>query len=288
MTPAPRSNAAPPSTAAGGAWRGAKYHGLGNDFLIALLPEAPPGASDLARRLCARRTGIGADGLLVGTPSARPGVDLVFHLWNSDGSTAEISGNGIRCLGHAEARRRGVDHLDLVVETPAGDRKLEVRPGRGPADVVASVSMGAAGPGPAVDSLPASPTVTARRSVTVDLGNPHVVVLVDDPDAVDVATAGPAIEAAFTGGINVHFVAPTDDGGLRLRVWERGAGVTEACGSGASAAAYAAHEWGLVADRVRVSMPGGDAEVLVGDELTLVGPSVFVADVEIPETVEVD
>jgi diaminopimelate epimerase len=133
-----------------------------------------------------------------------------------------------------------------------------------------------------VDSLPAAPTVDPRRTVTVDLGNPHVVVLVDDPDAVDVAVAGPLIEAAFAGGINVHFVAPTDDGGLRLRVWERGAGITEACGSGATAAAFAAHEWGLVSDRVRVAMPGGDAEVLIGDELTLIGPSEFIADIEIP------
>jgi diaminopimelate epimerase len=282
MTPDPRPTAAPSTV------RAAKYQGLGNDFLVALLPEVPGDAAALARRVCARRTGVGADGLIVGTPSSRPDVDLVLHLWNADGSSAEISGNGIRCLAHAEARRRGVDSLDLVVETPAGDRALQVRPGGHRDQVVASVSMGSAKPGPVVDALPPAPTVTPRRTATVDLGNPHVVVLVDDPDAVDVGLAGPRIEAAFPGGINVHFVAPTDGGGLRLRVWERGAGVTEACGSGAAASAFAAHEWGLAAGRVRVSMPGGDAEVVIGDELTLIGPSEFIADVQIPNRADID
>jgi diaminopimelate epimerase len=259
-----------------------KHHGLGNDFLVALALRVPDDPAVLARHVCARRTGVGADGLIVGTPSTRPGIDLVMHLWNADGSVAEISGNGIRCLAHAEARRRGETTLDLVIETLAGDRAIAVRPGPDPDAVLASVSMGTARPGPQLEGTPGAPSVEARRAVTVDLGNPHVVILVDDPGAVELEVAGPTIEAGFPGGINVHFVAPTDDGGLRLRVWERGAGVTEACGSGAVAAAFAAHEWGLVGDRVRVAMPGGDAEVVIGDELTLVGPSVYVADVSLP------
>jgi diaminopimelate epimerase len=145
--------------------------------------------------------------------------------------------------------------------------------------------MGVARPGPLLEGTPHAPTVDAHRAVTIDLGNPHLVLLVDDPGAVDLATAGPSIESHFPGGINVHFIAPTIDGGLRLRVWERGAGITEACGTGAVAAAYAAHQWGLVGDHVRVAMPGGDAEVLVGEELTLIGPSVYIADVIVPTEV---
>jgi diaminopimelate epimerase len=259
-----------------------KHHGLGNDFLVALALRVPDDAADLARRACARRTGVGADGLIVGTPPERPGVDLTMHLWNADGSVAEISGNGIRCLAHAEARRRGAGELQLVIETLSGDRHIEVRPTADPDTVLASVSMGSARPGPLLEGTPHSPTLDARRAVTVDLGNPHLVNLVDDPSAVDLTTAGPSIESHFPGGINVHFIAPTIDGGIRLRVWERGAGITEACGSGAVAAAHAAHEWGLVRDRVRVSMPGGDAEVVVGEELILIGPSVYVADVTLP------
>ncbi|HEX7095364.1 MAG TPA: diaminopimelate epimerase [Acidimicrobiales bacterium] len=260
----------------------AKYHGLGNDFLVVLADAVPPRAAELARALCERRTGVGADGLVVGTPSARAGIDLVFHLWNADGGVAEISGNGIRCLAHAEARRRGVDNLDLRVETLAGDRDVTVRPGRRAHEITASVTMGKPAPGPALGGVPRAPGVDASRATTVDVGNPHLVLLVDDPDRVDVATAGPLIEAGFPGGINVHFVAPRTRDVLRLRVWERGAGVTAACGSGAVAAAYAAHEWGLVGEHVRVEMPGGDADVVLGDQLTLVGPSVFVAEVIVP------
>jgi diaminopimelate epimerase len=258
-----------------------KHHGLGNDFLVALALRVPDDAAALARRVCARRTGVGADGLIVGTPSSRPGVDLVMHLWNADGSVAEISGNGIRCLAHAESRRRG-SAVDLVIETLAGDRRVVVEPSDDLDVVRASVTMGAARPGPQLEGTPHAPTVDARRAATVDIGNPHLVILVDDPSTVDVSVAGPAIESRFPGGINVHFVAPTIDGGLRLRVWERGAGITEACGSGAVAAAHVAHAWGLVGEHVRVAMPGGDAEVVVGEELTLIGPSVYVADVSFP------
>jgi diaminopimelate epimerase len=259
-----------------------KHHGLGNDFLVALALRVPDDAAALARRVCARRTGVGADGLIVGVPSDRPGIDLVMHLWNADGSVAEISGNGIRCLAQAEARRRGLTAVDLCIETLAGDRIVAVSPGPEPDTVHASVQMGSARPGPQLEGTPHAPSVDARKAVTVDLGNPHLVILVDDPGAVDLDTAGPIIESRFPGGMNVHFVAPTIDGGLRLRVWERGAGITDACGTGAVAAAYAAHGWGLVGDRVRVSMPGGDAEVILGEQLTLVGPSVYIADVVVP------
>jgi len=121
------------------------------------------------------------------------------------------------------------------------------------------------------------------------------VLLVDDPRAVDLATEGAWLEQQFADGINVEYITiprdlDGDQAAIDLRVWERGAGITQACGSGACAAAYVAHGWGLVGDRVRVRMPGGDADVVLGADgaVTLVGPSVYVADVVAPDMLPVE
>ncbi|MFM7068826.1 MAG: diaminopimelate epimerase, partial [Actinomycetes bacterium] len=120
------------------------------------------------------------------------------------------------------------------------------------------------------------------RWQTVDVGNPHLVVLVEDPDAVALDAVGPRLESAFPDGVNVHVVA-VRDGSLVLRVWERGAGITQACGSGATAAASVAHDWGLTGTTVEVLMPGGSATVeLAGGHAFLTGPTEFVADVVVP------
>lgn len=260
-----------------------KHHGLGNDFLLTAQPAVPVDAPALAVRLCERHRGIGADGLIVLTPSGREGIDAVMALFNADGSVAEISGNGIRCVAQALAMTRGVREARLVVETLAGDRTLVVHPGATDAEVLVEVDMGTVRNGPPLVREPVAPTVVPRRAATYDIGNPHLVVLVDDPDAVDVGRAGPVLERDYPGGINVHFVAPRPDGGLDLRVWERGAGITAACGSGASVAAHAARTWGLAGDRVAVHMPGGAAEVVVARHLTLIGPSVHIADIEVAD-----
>jgi diaminopimelate epimerase len=259
-----------------------KHHGLGNDFLITFASEVPGDLAALARRLCDRHRGVGADGLIVLTPATRPGVDHVMTLHNADGSRAEISGNGIRCVAQAIALDRGVDTGTFVVETLAGDRTLVLRPGDAPHEVLVEVDMGAVGAGPALVREPVAPTVTPRRAATFDIGNPHLVVLVDDPAEVDLAVAGPAIEADYADGINVHFVAPQGDT-LVLRVWERGAGITAACGSGAVVSAHAVHRWGLTGEHVRVEMPGGAAEVVLGERCTLIGPSVFIAEIVSPD-----
>ncbi|MCU1454503.1 MAG: diaminopimelate epimerase [Acidimicrobiales bacterium] len=279
-----------------------KHHGLGNDFLVALGNAADLAVLDAAQacRWCDRRRGIGADGLLLGATDD-PDWDLVMTLYNADGSLAEMSGNGIRCLAQAEARRRGVDHVTLHILTGGGARQVEVHPGSAgdPASVVARVEMGPARPGPAperadegdVGSLTSTSTLAAatalgldaRRSGTYDLGNPHLVLLVDDPEAVDLAAAGSFHEACYPHGINVHFVAPAPDeaDAMTMRVWERGAGVTEACGTGAVAVARAAHDWGLVGPHVTIHMPGGDVTVDVGDPMVLVGPATYVGTVEL-------
>lgn len=259
-----------------------KHHGLANDFLVALLDELPPDGPDLARRWCDRRTGIGADGLIFGTPS--PNHDLVMTLFNADGSMAEISGNGIRCLAQAEARRQSTDQLDIEIETGAGLRQLVVSAGADPAMALVRVDMGVVGDGPALpDTLPTA-NYQVIQAATADIGNPHVVLHVETLDSVDVAINGPELEALWMpGGINVHFLTVTGTDEITLQHWERGAGVTAACGSGATVSAYLAHGWGLVGGNVHVVMPGGAASVELGDHATLVGPAVHIADIEVAE-----
>ena len=253
-----------------------KLHGLGNDFLLWFQPAVPEGASELAQRWCNRTTGIGADGLIVAIDDR---VAPQFVLFNSDGGRAEISGNGLRCFVHALAARRGVDELETLVSTDVGDRSAHIRGALSETSLV-SVGMGAPNPGPSLDGLDLTVHVDYRRADTVDLGNPHLVIEVEDPSAYDMSVVGPAIEAHFMpAGINVHLVSATE-AGLRMAIWERGAGVTEACGSGACAAAAIASlsrpDHGLF----EVVMPGGAVSVEVADELTLIGPSSYVAALE--------
>ncbi|MEJ5254145.1 MAG: diaminopimelate epimerase [Acidimicrobiales bacterium] len=263
-----------------------KHHGLANDFLVAL--DEANGRDvrvdgELASRLCHRRTGIGADGLIRG---ARPsederanGIDVVMHLFNADGSRAEMSGNGIRCLAQAYSRWHGRDEATIVVRTDGGVREVVVRGGAATVSDV-TVAMGRATAGPSVPG-PLAEQLTGRYR-TVNLGNPHLVIEVSDPSGVDLATEGAWLEQQFPGGINVEYVARgAEPDLLTMTVWERGAGITQACGTGACAAAIAAHEWGLVGTRVRVQMPGGMAEVELGEEIFLTGPAVFVASIEV-------
>ena len=267
----------------------AKYHGLGNDFLIRLDLDAPrlESLSRLAQTLCDRRTGIGADGFICcELPTLR------MHLYNSDGSRAAISGNGLRCLGHAVSTLRlAAGHVDipdtLAIETDAGARRLEVID----IDITSqraelAVEMGTPQPGPDYDQAKIASIMgngsKGLRTETVNIGNPHLVIDVTGDALPDPAEKGPTIEAQFDDGINVEWIRRRADDHIDLVVWERGAGVTQACGSGATAAAYQARVWNLVGDHARVSMPGGDVSVKVEEgETWLIGPSVFVASIEI-------
>lgn len=254
-------------------------HGLGNDFLI-VFDDVPEDGSDLARRLCNRSSGIGADGLIFGTPSSDGGWE--FTLFNQDGSRAEVSGNGLRCFGHAVLRRVGtqVGVLDLAVDTVAGKRLIVVEGAPEDREVWAEVDMGGASSGPPFDGIDLTVVdVPIRQIGSVDLGNPHLVLIVDVAQDLDLDVVGPALEAFFSPvGCNVNFLTVVDRSTLQLRVWERGVGVTEACGSGACASAHLAYQWGLVDGLVDVVMPGGLAQVTVGDRLLLAGPSVHLAD----------
>ena len=290
-----------------------KHHSNGNDFLVALVSEPHSGAaltvdtsrgsladpSTVTEALCHRRRGVGADGLVLGV-----GSDPVrMRLWNSDGSEAEISGNGLRCL--AQALTRGTNEIDIEIDTPAGPRRCQLEPGADSRTATGRVEMGVVTlddlDGDALDSSGSSPDLD-RLSAALALvqgftgrwrsgsvGNPHMVVEVADPYEVDLEAAGPAVEACFVGGANVHFAAATGPRRVRMRIWERGAGVTEACGSGAAvaAAAFAAWDWNartapvVEADEVVVAQPGGETRVHLGPPVALTGPVVHVADIEI-------
>ncbi|HEX2039465.1 MAG TPA: diaminopimelate epimerase, partial [Acidimicrobiales bacterium] len=231
----------------------------------------------LARSLCDRRLGIGADGIMRVTPGVE-GTDVTMQLRNADGGEAELSGNGLRCLAQAVVDAGVVPGPEVRVGTRAGVRRVVVLGEEGPGLVTVSVDMGDAKVGP--DQPQDFPD---RRARTVDMGNPHLVLLGPDPVGVDVAGLGPRIESVHPGGINVEFVAvgPGEDT-LAMRVWERGVGETQACGTGACAAAAAAHEWGLVGTRVTVRQPGGDAIVELGaDGVVLIGPSQRIGKVEV-------
>jgi len=291
-------------------FRLSKLHGLGNDFLVHLTDDASV-LDDLhawSRRAlswCDRHEGVGADGLILGVRGVAEG-DLVMVLHNADGTRAEMSGNGIRCLVHAEALRQGRDEGRWSVATDGGERVVDIEPEPGGDSLtrISAVDMGVGGPGPVAAWTPSfgalvdagasdsdqEPTEEERfalhpkETATFDLGNPHLVLLVDDPAVVDIAAVGAGWDACFPKGINVHAVAPTphEIDAMTMAIWERGVGPTAACGTGATAVALAANRWELAGNRVTVHMPGGDVVVDVGDTLTLHGSSVFVADVEVP------
>ncbi len=262
-----------------------RHHGLGNDFLITFAEDVPDDGADLARRLCDRVDGIGADGLVFGTPvgtaaSRADAESWAFTLFNSDGSSAEVSGNGLGCFGQALLRRQAVGSkgLEVVVETPAGDRRITMDGSSTDLEVKVEVEMGAATPGPSIEGIQIDLGGVHVRAVhSIDFGNPHLVLLVDDPDEVDLAVAGPATESFFAPtGCNVHLVSVVDRSTVRMRTWERGAGLTMACGSGACAAAHVLHACDLVGGVVEVRMPGGAATVTVGDTVRLAGTATFV------------
>jgi diaminopimelate epimerase len=260
-----------------------KHEALGNDFLVLFddqqLPRLP--FEVLARRWCHRRRGIGADGLLIGLTGRGQGdADLGMALFNADGSRAELSGNGLRCLAQAWAERHDVARGEVRVVTDAGVRTVRFVPGGQPGTIRASVAMGAVTPRPAPAGWAATGIDPAHPALHVSVGNPHSVVAVDDVDVVDLATIG-----ALVPEVNLEVVEPGTDGhAVRMRVHERGAGITEACGTGACAAAWAAGRWGLAVPdeegEITVHMDGGSAKVRLGEEVILTGPSTTIASIE--------
>jgi diaminopimelate epimerase len=264
-----------------------KLHATGNDFLVTRTPLS--GAQ--AAAACDRHRGIGADGLLVLGPATTGETDCAMTLYNADGGVAEMSGNGIRCLAWV-ARRDGIgDEKRLVVETASGVRTLDlVVDGLSGALSAATVDMGAVTFDPAAIPLRATSAFDLEaefhgvvyRGDAAGMGNPHLVLLVDDVEAARVVQHGPRLETddRFPARTNVEFVAVTGPDELTVRTWERGVGETLSCGTGACAAAAVAHRRDLVGTAVVVRERGGDLHVELGATVRLGGGVTHVFDVE--------
>jgi len=257
-----------------------KMHGLGNDFVIFDARETPLEMDAArARALADRRTGIGCDQLIVLEPSQS--ADIRMRIWNNDGGEVEACGNASRCVGWLLGG-------ETVIETVGGTLRASAT-GAG-----ASVAMGR--PRFGWDEIPlAYPMDTGRMPVgweelrdpaAVNVGNPHVVFFVEDARAVPLDRLGPQIETdpLFPERVNVN-VASVEEGTLRLRVWERGVGLTQACGTGACATAVAAIRRRLVQSPAVVRLPGGVLSIAwaPGEEVVMTGAaaSVFEGEVDL-------
>ncbi len=254
-----------------------KMHGLGNDFAVfdarkqGLVLDAAS-----ARAIADRRRGIGCDQVIV--IAASDGADAAMRIFNADGGEVESCGNAARCV--ARLLIAELDRDTVRLDTPGG--LLVCRDAGGG---LVMVDMGA--PVLAWDKVPLScPADTSRFMLSVDgashpvsavsMGNPHCVLIVDDAEAAPVASLGPRIEThpMFPKRTNVEFVSVRDRSHLRMRVWQRGAGITQACGSGACAAAVAAHRRGLADAKVEVELDGGVLTIELRDShVFMTGPA---------------
>ncbi|MGH9099557.1 MAG: diaminopimelate epimerase [Acidimicrobiales bacterium] len=277
-----------------------KLEAAGNDFLVVLDAGGDGSAScslspAQVRLVCDRRRGVGADGIILGRRGG-PGTDLEMVLYNADGSEAEMSGNGIRCLVHAAVLAGVAAPPEVRVATASGVRTVDYEPATSATGgrAWARVEMGPVRLGPEV----ASPLPGARARLA-DVGNPHLVVIGDsdhdvDLDHLDLHALSSAATRAAGAAVNLEVVRPGRCGAdFELRVLERGVGETLACGTGTCAVAAVARAWGMSGDRVTVDNPGGRLEVRLGghagadaasetiDGVELGGPVRKVADVEV-------
>ena len=249
-----------------------KMHGLGNDYVYVetFTQPAPADPEALARALSDRHFGVGSDGLIMIMPSER--ADARMRMFNADGSEGEMCGNGVRCVAkyihdHDLARKDRV-----TVETGRGVLTLDLTVSNGEAQLV-RVDMGApilrAAEIPTL--LPGDPPIDATIEVegksfaatAVSMGNPHVVIFVDDVASFPLERLGPLFEThpAFPRRVNVHFAQVLAPGEVRMRTWERGSGVTLACGTGACAVCVAGVLTGRTDRRILAHLPGGDLEL---------------------------
>lgn len=267
-----------------------KMHGLGNDFVIIdlITQTAMLTTADIAR-LGDRRTGIGFDQMLVVEPPEIPEADFRYRIFNADGSEAQQCGNGARCFTRFVHDRKLTVKRDITLQTNTGSIVCHLQE-NGQVDV----DMGEPSFDPAALPCVAGPECeldgdTARillggepvELALVSVGNPHAILFVEDIFTAQVEQIGPAVQAlaAFPAGVNVGFCQVVDRGFLRLRVFERGAGETRACGSGACAAVAAARHRELVDERVKVSLPGGKLRLSwqgPGHHIMMLGPAAVV------------
>lgn len=212
-----------------------KMHGLGNDYLY-VYGEVPENIAELSTKLSERHFGAGSDGMIYISKSGI--ADFKMRIFNADGSEAKMCGNGIRCVGKYVYDKGYTDKKHLSIETLSGIKYLTLQVVNGKVKTV-TVDMGKA-----EAEKPMTLTVDGKTVslIPVSVGNPHAVIFVDDIETAPLLSLGPKIEhhSAFPDGVNVEFVQVLEDDKLRMRVWERGSGVTMACGTGACASVMAA------------------------------------------------
>jgi diaminopimelate epimerase len=271
-----------------------KMHGLGNDFvMVDGFAESVPNARKLAPEICDRRKGIGADGLIVIMPSKK--ADFKMHYINSDGSLAEMCGNGIRCLSKYVYEHGLTENTDFVVETMSGlnrqeltvenDRVVDVSVDMGKPYFMRSEIPMLGDEGKVMDE-PLEVDGKKLRITALSTGNPHAVMFVDDVAKAPVTELGPKVEhhSAFPNRTNVEFVQVIDRGNVRMRIWERGCGETLASGSGSSASAVASIVNGFADNDVNVHVSLGILRIswTEGGSITMRGPAAEVFTGEWP------
>jgi diaminopimelate epimerase len=265
-------------------------HATGNDFIVHQTRE--PLDARAAAALCDRHRGVGADGLISLLPGGA-GADCGMALRNADGGLAELSGNGLRCLAYVAAREGLGSSDSLIVDTAAGRRFVALERGAAGEVIAADVDMGPVTFDPSAIGLDAPSAIDLEatfhgvtyRGDAAGMGNPHLVLFVDDPDDARVVQHGPRLERdeRFPQRTNVEFVTVESRDRLRMRVWERGVGETLSCGTGACAAAAVAHRRGLVDSLVSVVVPGGELRVRLAETIVLGGPVTHVFDVDLEQ-----
>lgn len=268
-----------------------KMHGLGNDFMVIdLVTQHAQLSPKLIRQWSDRHTGIGFDQLLVVEPPGKPDMDFRYRIFNADGGEVEQCGNGARCFARFVQDKRLTAKSEIKVETAGGPITLTVN-----ADGQVRVDMGAPRFAPAqIPFQAAAEALTYTLEVghhtlqvsTLSMGNPHCVTLVDDLDSYPVDSLGPLIEKhpRFAKGVNAGFMQLIDRHQVRLRVYERGAGETQACGTGACAAAVAGIRLGHLTSPVSVQLTGGTLHIEwagPGQPVLMTGPATRVYEGQI-------
>ena len=274
-----------------------KMHGAGNDYIYVDTQKYDvPDPSAAAIAWSNRHTGIGSDGLvLIGKPYGGVDADFSMRIFNADGSEAKMCGNASRCIGKYLYERRLTDKTTIRLQTLSGVKtlKLHLAGCETPEAKVESVTVDMLAPSFHVpeqydEAVGGVLTIGSRtfHGTFVSMGNPHFVCFVDDIDTLDVARYGSAMEyaTAFPERCNIEFAELKADGTIRTRVWERGSGITMACGTGACATAVAAAVTGRASRRSVVAMDGGTLHIEWNEadgHVYMTGPAAFVFDGEI-------
>lgn len=270
-----------------------KMHGAGNDYIyVDTLLYSIPDPSAAAIKWSAPHTGIGSDGLvLIGKPSITSGADFSMRIFNADGSEAMMCGNASRCIGKYLYERKLTDKTEIKLETLSGVKTLRLHLATG--GTVESVTVDMLEPRLHVpeqydESCLGELSASFRkfRGTFVSMGNPHFVTFVDDIDTIDIARYGSEMEhdTAFPQRCNIEFAQVIPDGTIRTRVWERGSGITMACGTGACATAVAAQITGRAQNKSTIKMDGGTLLIEWNADdghVYMTGPAEFVFDGEI-------